>query len=67
LLLPRRLLDTWATDSKGAVALHLKQKLLPVEAIDSDLGIVFPRLNNAGVIVTRSLLIGCAQQGFQPR
>jgi CRISPR-associated protein Csb1 len=30
------LLDTWATDSTGPVALHLKQKLLPVEVIDED-------------------------------
>jgi len=40
--LTQDLLDQWATDSKGAVALHLKQKLLPVEAIESDRGIVFP-------------------------
>ena len=36
------LLDTWATDPKGPVALHLKQKLLPVEAVDGDEGIIFP-------------------------
>ncbi len=30
------LLDKWATDPKGPVALHLKQKLLPVEATDDD-------------------------------
>ncbi len=40
--LTQDLLDQWATDSKGAVALHLKQKLLPVEAIESNRGIVFP-------------------------
>jgi CRISPR-associated protein Csb1 len=30
------LLNTWATDSTGPVALHLKQKLLPVGVIDSE-------------------------------
>jgi|SRR5580658_89960 CRISPR-associated protein Csb1 len=38
----QELLDQWAIDSEGAVALHLKQKLLPVEAIESDRGTVFP-------------------------
>lgn len=33
------LLDTWATDPKGPVALHLKQKLVPVEGDD---GVIFP-------------------------
>lgn len=33
------LLDIWATDPKGPVALHLKQKLLPVEG---DGGVIFP-------------------------
>ena len=33
------LLDTWATDPKGPVALHLKQKLLPVEG---DGSVIFP-------------------------
>jgi CRISPR-associated protein Csb1 len=33
------LLDTWATDPKGPVALYLKQKLLPVEG---EGGIIFP-------------------------
>lgn len=33
------LLDTWASDQNGPVALHLKQKLLPVEG---DEGIIFP-------------------------
>lgn len=36
------LLDQWATDSGSAVALHLKQKLVPVEAMENDEGIVFP-------------------------
>src|SRR5665213_4363763 len=40
--LTSELLDQWATDSGSAVALHLKQKLVPVEAIESDEGIVFP-------------------------
>jgi CRISPR-associated protein Csb1 len=35
----RELLDTWATDPKGPVALHLRQKLLPVEG---DGGVIFP-------------------------
>lgn len=34
-----RLLDSWATDPKGPVALHLRQKLLPVEG---DGGVIFP-------------------------
>ena len=33
------LLDQWATDPNGPVALHLKQKLLPVEG---DGGVIFP-------------------------
>lgn len=33
------LLDMWATDPTGPVALHLKQKLLPVEG---DGGVIFP-------------------------
>lgn len=33
------LLNTWATDPKGPVALHVKQKLLPVEG---EGGVVFP-------------------------
>ncbi len=40
--LTQELLDQWVTDSKGAVALHLKQKLLPVGAIESECGIIFP-------------------------
>ena len=35
-------LDKWATDPTGPVALHLKQKLLPVESLDGDGGIVYP-------------------------
>jgi CRISPR-associated protein Csb1 len=34
-----KLLDIWATDPKGPVALHLKQKLLPVEG---EGGVIFP-------------------------
>ncbi len=33
------LLDTWATDQNGPVALHLKQTLLPVEG---EGGVIFP-------------------------
>lgn len=33
------LLDQWATDSNGPVALHMKQKLLPVEG---EGGVIFP-------------------------
>jgi len=33
------LLDQWATDPSGPVALHLKQKLLPVEG---EGGVIFP-------------------------
>ena len=33
------LLDTWASDPKGPVAVHLKQKLLPVEG---EGGVIFP-------------------------
>lgn len=36
------LLDKWAMDAKSAVALVLKQTLLPVQSIDSDNGIIFP-------------------------
>ena len=35
-------LDEWATDPTGPVALHLKQKLLPVESLDGKGGIVYP-------------------------
>jgi CRISPR-associated protein Csb1 len=37
-----KLLEEWATNDQGAVALHLKQELLPVEAVDGERGIVFP-------------------------
>ncbi len=30
------LLDQWATDSGSAVALHQKQNIVPVEAIEND-------------------------------
>jgi CRISPR-associated protein Csb1 len=36
------LLDTWATDPRGPVALHLRQKLLPVESVDGDEGVIYP-------------------------
>lgn len=42
------LIDSWAADSTGPVALHLKQELLPVEVIDDEgkdgqvPGIIFP-------------------------
>lgn len=35
------LLDSWA-DMAGPVALHLKQELLPVEAVDGEAGVIFP-------------------------
>lgn len=38
----REILDQWATDEKGPVALHLTQKLLPVEEIDGQGGVIFP-------------------------
>ncbi len=47
-LINSELLDKWATDPGSAVALHLKQKLLPIEAVESKQeientqGIVFP-------------------------
>lgn len=37
--LTSEILDAWATDLKGPVALHLKQKLLPVEG---EGGVIFP-------------------------
>lgn len=36
------LLESWATDPTGPVALHLKQKLLPVETIEGEGGIIYP-------------------------
>ena len=38
----KELLESWATDHKGPVALHLKQKLLPVETIEGEGGIIYP-------------------------
>lgn len=35
-------LDKWATDVAGPVALHLKQKLLPVEDVNGEGGVIFP-------------------------
>ena len=37
-----QILDTWATDPGGPVALHLKQRLLPVESVNGDGGIIYP-------------------------
>ncbi len=39
LTLTSEIIDTWADDPKGPVALHLKQKLLPVEG---EGGVIFP-------------------------
>jgi CRISPR-associated protein Csb1 len=36
------LLNSWADDPKGPVALHLKQKLLAVETVEGDQGIIYP-------------------------
>ena len=36
------LLTKWATDPTGPVALHMKQKLLPVTAQGDELGIIYP-------------------------
>jgi CRISPR-associated protein Csb1 len=38
-VLDSRILDSWANDPKGPVALHLEQKLLPVEGADAP---IFP-------------------------
>lgn len=35
-------LGTWATDPGGPVALHLKQELLPVEAVGDENQVIFP-------------------------
>lgn len=40
--LSNELLDSWATDSKGPVALHLKQRLLAVEGVDGEQQIIYP-------------------------
>ena len=36
------LFEKWAKDPKGPVALHMKQKLLPVTTNDGELGIIYP-------------------------
>jgi CRISPR-associated protein Csb1 len=36
------LLDQWATKLDGPVALHLKQRLLPVETLEDEQGIIYP-------------------------
>ncbi len=36
------MLDAWATDPKGPVALHLKQRLLAVEGADGEEQIIYP-------------------------
>lgn len=38
----KELLTEWATSETGPVALHLKQTLLPVEAVDGEGGVIFP-------------------------
>jgi CRISPR-associated protein Csb1 len=40
--LSNELLDEWATDPKGPVALHLKQRLLAVEGADGEEQIIYP-------------------------
>jgi CRISPR-associated protein Csb1 len=40
--LTNELLDTWATDPKGPVALHLKQRLLAAEGVDGGEQIIYP-------------------------
>ena len=40
--LTAELLDAWATDPKGPVALHLKQRLLAVEGVDGEEQIIYP-------------------------
>jgi len=37
-----KVLDGWATDEAGPVALHLKQKLVPVESVNGEPGVIFP-------------------------
>ena len=45
-------MNRWAGDVGGPVALHLKQKLMPVEG---DGGVIFPRLmRTSGTILTSS-------------
>ena len=38
----REVLDEWAVDPNGPVALHMKQRLLPVESLDGEAGVVYP-------------------------
>lgn len=38
----REVLNEWAVDPNGPVALHMKQRLLPVESLDGEAGIVYP-------------------------
>ena len=40
--LTQEVLDKWIADPNGPVALHMKQKLLPVESLDGEAGIVYP-------------------------
>ncbi len=40
--LTAKMLDKWATDPEGPVALHLKQRLLPVEVADGEEQIIYP-------------------------
>jgi len=35
-------LNAWVTDNSGPVALHLKQTLVPVEAVNGEAGVIFP-------------------------
>lgn len=37
-----QLLETWVTDMAGPVALHLRQKLLSVDALNGEGGVIFP-------------------------
>ncbi len=41
-VITEEVLNNWATDEKGPVALHMKQRLLPVEVLDEETGIIFP-------------------------
>ena len=40
--LTREVVAKWAADPNGPVALHIKQRLLPVESLDGKEGIVYP-------------------------
>lgn len=40
--LSSELLDSWASDPKGPVALHLKQRLLAVEGVDGEDQVIYP-------------------------